>query len=260
MQKIKTIVDDLALIGHPLSDAEIVVHTLHGLSNDYKELNAAIRTRETAMTFEELHDKLLDHETFLKRGEGKRVTTPITAQYNHHRSNNNKNRSGSGNHQNNRMGNNNYGNRSISGNPQTNSGNQGFHNPSSSPSNSNFSYNTMGNFTPASHSQHQPWRPNNNHGQPKPICQLCDKIGHTAKVCRSRARPHHNPNWPQANLLTTDHQSNNNNWLVDSGASHHITSDLQNLSVHSDYNGNEDIMVGDGNGLEYGGILGARPE
>ncbi|KAK0573690.1 hypothetical protein LWI29_012130 [Acer saccharum] len=63
MQHIKTIVDDLALIGYPLSDAKIVVHTLHGLSNDYKELNASIRTRETTMTFEKLHDKILDHET-----------------------------------------------------------------------------------------------------------------------------------------------------------------------------------------------------
>ncbi|KAK2662259.1 hypothetical protein Ddye_000833 [Dipteronia dyeriana] len=66
MQNIKGIIDDLALISHPLSDAEIVTHTLHGLDNDYKKLQAAIRIRETTMTFEELHDKLLDHEIFLK--------------------------------------------------------------------------------------------------------------------------------------------------------------------------------------------------
>lgn len=36
---------------------------------------------------------------------------------------------------------------------------------------------------------------------------------------------------------------------MDSGASHHITSDLQNLSVHYEYGGNENIMVGDGKNI-----------
>ena len=36
---------------------------------------------------------------------------------------------------------------------------------------------------------------------------------------------------------------------MDSGASHHITSDLQNLSVHSEYPGNDNIVIGDGNGI-----------
>lgn len=43
MQYAKIIIDDLAMIGHDLSDGEIVVHTLNGLANDYKELKAALR-------------------------------------------------------------------------------------------------------------------------------------------------------------------------------------------------------------------------
>ncbi|URE37375.1 hypothetical protein MUK42_16908 [Musa troglodytarum] len=32
---------------------------------------------------------------------------------------------------------------------------------------------------------------------------------------------------------------------MDSSVSHHITSDLQNLSIHNNYGGNEDIIIGD---------------
>ncbi|RZS00422.1 hypothetical protein BHM03_00030122 [Ensete ventricosum] len=37
------------------------------------------------------------------------------------------------------------------------------------------------------------------------------------------------------------------NWIVESGTSHHITSDLQNLSIHNEYGGNEDIIISDDN-------------
>lgn len=38
-------------------------------------------------------------------------------------------------------------------------------------------------------------------------------------------------------------------WLLDSGATHHISSDLANLSLHQQYNGGEEVIVGNGSGL-----------
>ncbi|KAL6321737.1 hypothetical protein AAG906_031252 [Vitis piasezkii] len=40
-------------------------------------------------------------------------------------------------------------------------------------------------------------------------------------------------------------QSNGSNigWLMDSGASHRVTSDLQNMSLHSEYHGSDDIVI-----------------
>ena len=34
-----------------------------------------------------------------------------------------------------------------------------------------------------------------------------------------------------------------------SGASHRVTSDLQNMSLHSEYHGSDDIMIGNGTSL-----------
>ena len=42
---------------------------------------------------------------------------------------------------------------------------------------------------------------------------------------------------------------NNEPWLLDSGAFHYVTGDLNNLSMHNPYNGSYDIMIGDDLGL-----------
>ena len=39
------------------------------------------------------------------------------------------------------------------------------------------------------------------------------------------------------------------NWLLDSAASHNITGDLSNLSIHSEYDGTDEVILGDGLGL-----------
>jgi hypothetical protein len=39
-------------------------------------------------------------------------------------------------------------------------------------------------------------------------------------------------------------------WLMDSAASHHITSNLTNLSIHSEYDGTDEVVISDGSGLK----------
>ncbi|RVW64260.1 hypothetical protein CK203_052308 [Vitis vinifera] len=76
---IKIIIDDLALMGYPLSEDEIILYVLNGLGNDFKEISAAIRAKDSPVTFEELHDKLQDQETLLKQDNTSRETPPIIA-------------------------------------------------------------------------------------------------------------------------------------------------------------------------------------
>ena len=39
-------------------------------------------------------------------------------------------------------------------------------------------------------------------------------------------------------------------WIVDSGASHHVTSQMSYLSLHLPYDGPDDVYIGDGSGLK----------
>lgn len=82
LQNIKVIIDDLALIDHSLYDEEIIIHTLNGLGDDYKELAAAIRTHDSPVSFKELYDKLIDYEMYLKPVD-KLPGPSITAQVSH---------------------------------------------------------------------------------------------------------------------------------------------------------------------------------
>ena len=43
--------------------------------------------------------------------------------------------------------------------------------------------------------------------------------------------------------------SKDKNWLFDSAASHNIMGDLANLLVHSEYDGTDEVILGDGSGL-----------
>ncbi|KAA8517225.1 hypothetical protein F0562_017523 [Nyssa sinensis] len=77
LRSIKSIADDLALAGAPLDNLNLVMHTLNGLGSDFKELAAAIRARDSVISFEELYNKLVDYESFLKRAENQ--SSSITA-------------------------------------------------------------------------------------------------------------------------------------------------------------------------------------
>ena len=76
-----------------------------------------------------------------------------------------------------------------------------------------------------------------------PKCQFCDELGHTAKNC-----PQLKPSEITANSATTSTMKEQK-WLLDSAASHNITGDLQNLSIHSEYDGTDEVVLGDGSGL-----------
>ncbi|KAH7515369.1 hypothetical protein FEM48_Zijuj10G0019200 [Ziziphus jujuba var. spinosa] len=82
LQSCHGIADSLALAGEPLGKDELTFHVLNGLGPDFKEISAAIRARDSSITFAELHDKLADYEAFLKQNCPSTIS-PITVNYVH---------------------------------------------------------------------------------------------------------------------------------------------------------------------------------
>ena len=77
---------------------------------------------------------------------------------------------------------------------------------------------------------------NSNFGgkNPNMVCQFCGKCGHAAKQCYHAKTILLRENPPTTNHATTrGSNDSSSSWLVDSGAFHHATIDLSNLSPTS---------------------------
>ncbi|KAL4591550.1 hypothetical protein LXL04_004519 [Taraxacum kok-saghyz] len=84
-------------------------------------------------------------------------------------------------------------------------------------------------------------RPSNRPWQPRPQ-------PYPTVTLPSLPRPPSSTTSPQAHMMHLP-TSSSSDWLFDSGVSHHITNDLNALSLHSPYDGTDDLVIGDGSCL-----------
>ena len=73
LAKIRGLADELSLIGSPVGNDDLVIYSLNGIGPEFKEITAAVRARDTVISFEELHDKLVEYDSFLKREEARSI-------------------------------------------------------------------------------------------------------------------------------------------------------------------------------------------
>jgi hypothetical protein len=78
-------------------------------------------------------------------------------------------------------------------------------------------------------------------------CQVCGRLGHTALVCYHRFDQTYQADGPNLTAHTTAmSQPPDLNWYPDINATHHITSDMININIHSEeYDGPDQIQVDD---------------
>ncbi|XP_019085418.1 PREDICTED: uncharacterized protein LOC109126362 [Camelina sativa] len=213
MQTLTTRFDQLALLGKPLAHEEQLEYIFAGLPEDYKSVVDQVEGRDTPPSIIEVHEKLINKEAKL-------LALSLST-------------------------------------------------PSLGPASANVATSRQRSTTGKQQSrQSQPWHNNNNNKQQyqssrpdnrmtrgyQGKCQLCGVFGHSAKRCTHLQQPHSSqsgilpspfrPWQPRANLVVASPP-----WVMDSGSTHHLTSDLHNLALHQPYNGEDSVLIGDGSGL-----------
>ncbi|XP_074293384.1 uncharacterized protein LOC141620405 [Silene latifolia] len=222
IHSIKSCVDQLALMGKLIDPEDIVSKVLKGLDYDlYKPVIDTIRARDTTISFEALHEKLLQHELLIKTQPTSNHFTPsANPAYRGHHQNRNQSR---------------YSN-------QTQANNQ-----------------YVAQTQPLTNSNPRPF---------KGRCQWCREIGHVIAHCPLFRRLFPNIVFPAPSFnrqstaapqvhTATNFQATPNpnpNFLLDSGASHHVTFDLDTLAFHSPYTGSDDLIIGDGSAVPIANI------
>jgi len=88
MHVVKMLVDELAIIDSPISNDDLTLYVLNGLGSDFRGITALICARESSLTFKELHNLLVGHETYLRRLEDTSKQQVITANYSNRLRNN----------------------------------------------------------------------------------------------------------------------------------------------------------------------------
>ncbi|KAH0740632.1 hypothetical protein KY290_033675 [Solanum tuberosum] len=207
LNQVRSLCEELATAGAPVTNVELIVKTLTGLGPEYHEISVAIRARDTLISCVELFEKLSDHELFLKHNAPPQ-STPITAVVA----------------------------QKSSSQTWTNAINNNRHS-------NNYQQHSQSGRNRRTNSQ-----------EVSLVCQLCDRPGHSTRVCRSQS---HNHFQARANFVGQQMQQSSP-WIVDSGASHHVASDAHGLNNVADYNGPEEIAMR--NGSEYGGAISSRAE
>ncbi|KAI5341615.1 hypothetical protein L3X38_009490 [Prunus dulcis] len=82
-------------------------------------------------------------------------------------------------------------------------------------------------------------------------CQLCNRQGHTSRICPERGNFAY---MAESNITTAPTSSELTNWCVDLGVTHHMTSNPSELSHVQPYTGNDSIVVGNGSHLSISHI------
>ncbi|XP_048427778.1 uncharacterized protein LOC103944694 isoform X2 [Pyrus x bretschneideri] len=246
LQQLKEISDSLSAAGAPISDRDLIAATLAGLPDEFESFIDSVMLRLSSTSLDELHGLLLTKELSMSRrkklsssstesfqvfsaqSQPPLLPTPPTQAY--------AAQSQQSLRFNSNRGRNNY---------------RGNHYPNSGRYNNNRGY--RGNYRGSSSNRgHSQGVRSSSFNSSHASCQICGSNSHAAIDCFDRMNPDISGKIPPAKLaaMCAHYTSKSSpSWLLDSGATSHITNDIANISSPTPYTGEDKVYVGDGNGL-----------
>ncbi|KAL9443488.1 hypothetical protein AB3S75_016782 [Citrus x aurantiifolia] len=277
--KMKSIADNMAAAGSALSDDDLILHVLSGLGPDYNSVATYITGQVGVgkMNVNEAYAMLLTQEARIEQQTHMLANTDVKqnfeANLTYNRGYKKGNMSGGrgfgGFGYNHSYGNN--GNNNSNGYKGGYNGGSGFNTNSGSAYGTNYQFKAYQGDNQRSGGGGN-WNPNAGNGgfnnsrssgntKPqwnvsKPTCQICLRTGHTANICwkleefiaSGSYRPPPNRN-PKSAYLANMEGPADANWYLDSGATHHLTNDINNMHVSEAFTGISKLVVGNGAGL-----------
>ncbi|XP_010473833.1 PREDICTED: uncharacterized protein LOC104753255 [Camelina sativa] len=217
LRSLTTKFDTFASLEAPIPHDDKIEHILDGLPEEYCSIVDQVASKDVSPSIAYVHERLHNHEDKLLAKVAS-PALPVTANVVTHRKNHHHRFNNAARH-NTKVSNNNT--------PQT-------------------------------------WQPNHNNAQKRNLrpylgkCQFCNVQGHSGRRCpqlqnRNNAYPlsttsPFTPWQPRANLAIGGSYGHDP-CVMDSGATHHMTNDLGNLSIHQPYTGGDDVIIGDGSPL-----------
>jgi hypothetical protein len=217
--KMRSLGEEMVAAGRPLEDEELVEYILTGLDEEYDLVVSSVISRFDSISVSELNSQLLAFETRLDL---------------HNKSSNGM--SGSSANAANRGGHGRGGFGRGYGRTARHGGRSG-HGGSASQGGCGPNLPCSGNNSSNSSSN-------------RPTYQVCFKIGHTAERCWHRYDENYVPDSRHVAAAATNSYTVDTIWYRDTGATDHITRELEKLSLREKYHGSEQIHMANGAGMD----------
>jgi len=202
--------------GKPIDDEELVSYIITGLDLEYNPVISAVLARVEPITVNELYTQLTNFEQRVDLWHGGSPSSVNTAA-----------RRGCG-----------AGHGAVRGTGARGRGaNRGRGNGGRG----------RGGF-PGNNNKNRPANNFVNSNGDKPMCQVCFKEGHTAADCSHRYGETYVPDQRLVNAATSSYTVDTN-WYADTGATDHITGELEKLTTRDRYTGGDQIHTASGAGM-----------
>jgi Reverse transcriptase (RNA-dependent DNA polymerase)/gag-polypeptide of LTR copia-type len=233
LQKMQILADRLRSIGSDVSDSDLILYTMQGLSSDFESFVTALSMRATPPTMYEFSSLLLAHEARILTNLRSSSTSAVHLT-------------------------------TKSEDAVNNSSDNQLYYAKTQPSNSNYRGKSRGRGNSRGRGRGR----QTNSAQEQLQCQICARWGHAALECYHRfdirftgpvsspstqMSPGNVNSTPQALIVEPAPPTFTSTapppWYVDSGASSHVTNDLNAFSSYYPYTGPDAVHIGNGKSL-----------